>query len=309
MNIITLTVNPAVDKSAQIDQLVPEQKLNCKAIQYQAGGGGVNISRVLHTLNVKNKCLFTSGGDTGMFLQRLLKEEQLDISPITVEAWTRENLSVVDNKTEHQYRFGMPGSLLSNEEIALIKKMVYREVSEGSMFIISGSIAEQMPQDLYVQLIQLLRDKNVKIVVDTSGKALELTLKEPVFLIKPNQKELAQLAGKTFMSKNEQEAFASELVKSGRATYVVVSMGARGAFIASSEGIFYCSTPSVKVKSTIGAGDSMVAGMVYAIQNGLSAEAILKWGVVCGVATTMTDGTNLASKENIKIVRELMGYL
>lgn len=307
MNIITLTVNPAVDKSAQIDQLVPEQKLNCKAIQYQAGGGGVNISRVLHTLNIKNKCLFTSGGDTGRFLQSLLKEEQLDISPISVEAWTRENLSVVDNKTEQQYRFGMPGSALSADEIALIKKIVHREVAQDSMFIISGSISEHMPQDLYVQLIQLLQDKNVKIVLDTSGKALELTLKEPVFLIKPNQKELAQLAGKSFMSKDEQEAFALKLVEKGNATYVVVSMGSRGAFIASAEGISYCSTPSVKVKSTIGAGDSMVAGMVYAIQNGLSAKDILKWGVVCGVATTMTDGTNLASKENIKIVSDLMG--
>ncbi len=306
MKIITLTVNPAVDKSAQIDQLVPEQKLNCKAIQYQAGGGGVNISRVLHTLKVNNKCLFTSGGDTGLFLKRLLKEEQLDISPIPVESWTRENLSVVDNKTEHQYRFGMPGGTISAEEIVLIKKIVHREVTEDAMFIISGSIAEHMPQDLYVQLIQLLQNKNVKVVVDTSGKALELTLKEPVFLIKPNQKELAQLAGKLFMSKHEQEAFALELVKKGKATYVVVSMGARGAFIASADGISYCNTPSVKVKSTIGAGDSMVAGMVYAIQNGLSAADILKWGVVCGVATTMTDGTNLASKENIKIVSGLM---
>lgn len=306
MNIVTLTVNPALDKSVQIDQLVPEQKLNCKAIQYQAGGGGVNISRVLNTLNVKNKCLFTSGGDTGKFLERLVKEEQLDISPISVKAWTRENLSVVDTKTELQYRFGMPGNGLSAEEIALIKKMVDREVTDNSMFIISGSIAEQMPQDLYVQLIQLLKSKHVKIVLDTSGKALELTLKESLYLIKPNQKELAHLAGKSFMTKEAQEKFALQLVNDGKATYVVVSMGARGAFIASSEGISYCSTPSVKVKSTIGAGDSMVAGMVYAIQNGLTPDAILKWGVICGVATTMTDGTNLASKENIKIVSSLM---
>lgn len=306
MNIITLTVNPAVDKSTEIDQLVPEQKLKCKAIQYQAGGGGVNISRVLHTLKVNNKCLFTSGGDTGLFLERLLREESLSVLPIPVEAWTRENLAVVDTKTELQYRFGMPGGALSNDEIEFLKSVINKEVTNGSLFIISGSLSEQMPQDLYVELIRMLADKDVKIIIDTSGKALELSLKEPVYLIKPNQKELAQLAGKDFLSKDEQEAFALELVKTGKATYVVVSMGARGAFLASNEGIFYCSTPSVKVKSTIGAGDSMVGGMVYALQQGLSSKEILKWGVACGVATTMTNGTNLATQENIKIVLSLL---
>jgi 6-phosphofructokinase 2 len=307
MNIITLTVNPAVDKSAEIDQLVPEQKLKCKAIQYQAGGGGVNISRVLHTLKVNNKCIFTAGGDTGLFLERLLREEALSVLPIPVEAWTRENLAVVDTKTELQYRFGMPGGNLSADEIGLLKSVINKEVTDGSLFIISGSLSDEMPQDLYVQLIQMLASKDIKIIVDTSGKALELSLKEPVYLIKPNQKELAQLAGKDFLSKDQQEAFAMELVKTGKATYVVVSMGARGAFLASNEGVFYCSTPSVKVKSTIGAGDSMVGGMVYALQQGLSSKEILKWGVACGVATTMTDGTNLATQENIKIVMDLLG--
>lgn len=98
-----------------------------------------------------------------------------------------------------------------------------------------------------------------------------------------------------------------ELVHSKRATYVAVSLGARGAFLASPNGIFYSSTPSEKVKSTIGAGDSMVAGMVYAIQQGLSSEDILKWGIICGVATTMTEGTNLATKENINAVMALIG--
>jgi 6-phosphofructokinase 2 len=306
MNIITLTVNPAVDKSAVIDQLVPEQKLSCEAIQYQAGGGGVNISRVLHTLDIDNTCLFTSGGDTGLFLERLLKEEKLTILPIAVESWTRENLSVVDAKTELQYRFGMPGGALSTTELEHLKSIVNKEVKEESFFIISGSLSKKMPQDLYVQLIQMLADKNAKIILDTSSKALQLTLSEPVYLIKPNQKELAQLAGKDFMSKDEQEAFAMELVRSGKAKYVVVSMGARGAFLASDEGLFYCSTPSVKVKSTIGAGDSMVGGMVYALQKGLSSKEILKWGIACGVATTMTDGTNLATRANIKAVMNLL---
>jgi len=306
MNVITLTLNPALDKSAKIDQLLPEQKLKCHSIQYQAGGGGVNISRVLNELQVKNKCLFTAGGDTGSQLKKLLKEEQINIKPIDVKAWTRENLSVVNTKTDLQYRFGMPGNELQKEEIEAVKAILKEEVKENSILVLSGSLAEKTPSNLYVSFINMLAEKNVKVIVDTSGEALMETLKENVYLIKPNQKELADLAGKDFLSKNEQEDFAMELIHSKKAKYVVVSLGARGAFIASSEGVFYRSAPSVKVRSTIGAGDSMVAGMVYAIQKGLQSEDILKWGVVCGVATTMTEGPNLATKEDMNTVMSLM---
>ena len=306
MDITTLTLNPALDKSAQVDQFVQEQKLKCHSIQYQAGGGGVNISRVLHTLQVKNKCIFTSGGDTGLYLKNLLVKENIDLKTIAVNSWTRENLSIVDTKTELQYRFGMPGNDLNTSDIELIKTELTNEVKDNSILVLSGSLSEKTPSNLYATLLKMLAGKNVKVVIDTSGQALIETLKENVYLVKPNQRELAQLAGKEFLSKNEQEDFAMELINSKKAKLVVVSMGARGAFLASSEGIFYKSAPSVKVKSTVGAGDSMVAGMVYAIQQGLSSEEILKWGVVCGVATTMTEGTNLASQENINKVLELI---
>jgi len=306
MDITTLTLNPALDKSAQVDQFVPEQKLKCHSIQYQAGGGGVNISRVLHTLQVKNKCIFTSGGDKGLYLKNLLVKENIDLKTIAVNSWTRENLSIVDTKTELQYRFGMPGNDLNTSDIELIKTELTNEVKDNSILVLSGSLSEKTPSNLYATLLKMLAGKNVKVVIDTSGQALIETLKENVYLVKPNQRELAQLAGKEFLSKNEQEDFAMELINSKKAKLVVVSMGARGAFLASSEGIFYKSAPSVKVKSTVGAGDSMVAGMVYAIQQGLSSEEILKWGVVCGVATTMTEGTNLASQENINKVLELI---
>tara|TARA_R110002096_G_scaffold1077_1_gene5817 strand:+ start:9895 stop:10821 length:927 start_codon:yes stop_codon:yes gene_type:complete len=306
MNIVTLTINPSLDKSAKIDQLIPEQKLKCHDIQFQAGGGGVNISRVLHTLGVKNNCVFTCGGDTGDTLKGLLEDEKLEITPIPVEHWTRENLAIVDTKTDLQYRFGMPGKGISATTIKDIKITINKLVTDDSILIISGSIPDSMSPDFYVELIDNLTAKNVKLIIDTSGAALKASLKKPVFLMKPNQSELAQLAGKDFLTKTEQEAFVMELITSKRAQYVIVSLGARGAFLASEQGIFYQSTPSIKVKSTIGAGDSMVAGMVCAIAKGYSSKDILKWGVVCGVATTMTDGTNLASKENIHKVLELM---
>lgn len=306
MKIITLTVNPALDKSAKVDGLIPTQKLKCHSIHFQPGGGGINISRMLKRLGAETTCIFPSGGDTGKYLADLLVKETVHPEIVPVKAWTRENLSVVDTQSDLQYRFGMPGNELSNKELEAIKNLLTEKVDSEDILVLSGSLAENMPVDYYAQLIKLFADKNVKIIIDTSGPALKEALKENVFLMKPNQRELAQLAGKEFLYTAEQEAIAVELVNTKKAEYVVVSLGARGAFLACNDGVFYKSTPSVKVKSTIGAGDSMVAGLIYGVQNNFPPEKILKYGVACGVATTMNEGTNLGSKENIDTVLKLM---
>lgn len=306
MKIITLTINPALDKSAKVDGLIPTQKLKCHSIQYQPGGGGINISRMLKRLGTETVCMLTSGGDTGKYLTELLIKETIQPEIISVKDWTRENLSVVDTQSDLQYRLGMPGSELSVTELNAIKNLLSEKVDSEDILVLSGSLAENMPTDFYAQLIKLFAEKNVKIIIDTSGAALKEALKEKVYLIKPNQRELAQLAEKEFMYTVEQETFAMELIKSEKAKYVVVSLGARGAFLACNEGVFYKSTPSVKVKSTIGAGDSMVAGLIYGIQNNFPPEKILKYGVAFGVATTMGEGTTLGTKENIDMVLKLM---
>lgn len=306
MKIITLTVNPALDKSAKIDGLIPTQKLKCHSIQYHAGGGGINVSRLLKNLDTETTCIATSGGDTGKYLTDLLVKQHIEIKVIPVEGWTRENLSVVDTQSGLQYRFGMPGNELGETEMDAIKKLLNEIVEPQDILVLSGSLAPKMPSDFYAQLIKSLADKNLKVVIDTSGEALKEALKEKVYLIKPNQRELAQLAEKEFMYTVEQETFAMELIKSEKAQYVVVSLGARGAFLACDDGVFYKSTPSVKVKSTIGAGDSMVAGLIYGILNEFPPEKILKWGVACGVATTMSEGTALGTKEDIDTVLKLM---
>lgn len=299
MKIVTLTLNPALDKSVKADGIVPDHKLKCHSINYQPGGGGINITRVLNRLGVTSSCVFPYGGNSGMSLNELLNKENIKPQSISIKAWTRENLSVIDTHAGLQYRFGMPGNILSNSELIEIEAALEKLLDENDVFVLSGSIAEEMPIDYYAKLIRRLAGKNVKVVLDTSGLALKEAFKEGIYLIKPNQRELAQLAGKDFLSSVEQEKFALEIIKSQKVRYVVVSLGGRGAFVASNDGITYQSTPSVLVKSTIGAGDSMVAGLIYAIQNNCSAELMLKWGVACGVAATMSEGTGLANKENI----------
>ena len=306
MKIITLTLNPALDKNAKVDGLIPASKMRCHSIQYQSGGGGINVSRILKRLEVDSNCVFPSGGDTGIHLTRLLKEEGVQTNPISIKDWTRENLAIVDTNTNLQYRFGMPGNELSEEELIAIKKTLAKYVQKDDFLVLSGSLAKNLPQNFYSKLIEEFSNKQPKIVVDTSGISLIKTLEQSVYLIKPNQRELAQLAGKEFLSNIEQEEFAKELVEKGKAKYVVVSLGAKGAFLACKEGVFYQSTPSVQVKSTIGAGDSMVGGLIYGIQKEYTPKDILKMGVACGVATTMSEGTQLASTKNIDKVLQLI---
>lgn len=305
-NIITLTVNPAVDKSAKVDGMIPEHKLSCHSFDYQPGGGGINISRILQRLEQNSDCLFTSGGDNGKLLQSLLLKENINTHPISVQEPTRENFSVVDTTTNFQYRFGMPGGKVSHSELEALTSKLLEIVKDGDILALSGSLSSSMPSDFYVHIIRMLKNKNIKIVLDTSGQALKQAIEHKVCLVKPNQRELAFLADKDFLSNKEQEDFAMQLVTSNLVEYVVLSMGAKGAFMASKNGVVYQQTPVVPVHSTIGAGDSMVAGLIYGIQQSLSPQQMLKYGVACGSATTMSEGTSLATIENIKYTLSLL---
>jgi 6-phosphofructokinase 2 len=308
MNIITLTVNPALDKSALVDGIVPEQKLSCYAIRTQPGGGGINISRILSRLDTESNCFFTSGGDNGKFLESLLLTEHLNFTGIPVKESTRENCSVTDTRTSLQYRFGMPGNAISKSEINVIFSMIKNQVKLNDILVLSGSLAKNIPDNFYAQLIKNVETKKLKIIVDTSGPALLKAIDGalPIHLIKPNQKELAQLAGKTFLSNKEQENFAMHLVQEKNVKYVVVSLGPKGAFMASKTGVIYQRAPAIEVKSTIGAGDSLVAGLIFGIKNKFPPQEMIKFGVACGAATTMSEGTDLATKESIYFALDLL---
>ncbi|PNW28691.1 1-phosphofructokinase family hexose kinase [Formosa algae] len=302
MKIITLTINPALDKSAKVNDITPFDKLECYDITYHPGGGGVNISRVLHRLGVESDCLFPYGGKTGEHLVELLKEQHVHVIGTPISNLTRENFAVFNTETKLQYRFGMPTSPFSEAELEPIEALINTHVTTGDIFVISGSLPVGLPTQYYSKLIRNLKAKQVKVVVDTSGPVFNEVLKNELFLIKPNQKELARLAGKDSLTKSEREDFALKMVADNIAQYVVVSLGKDGAFMAHKNGIEYVSAPVISVNSTIGAGDSMVAGLIYAITQNKTPRNMLRWGVACGVAATLSEGSDLAHKDNIEKV-------
>ncbi|PQJ72402.1 1-phosphofructokinase family hexose kinase [Polaribacter butkevichii] len=306
MKVVTLTINPALDKSAKVAEMTPFDKLECSDITYHPGGGGVNISRVLHRLAIDSHCLFPYGGKTGEHLKDLLKAQHINVFATPISIWTRENFAVFDEKTGLQFRFGMPTTPFNEVEMESVEKLINEQVENNDIFVISGSLPVGLPTDYYSKLIQNLTAKGVKVIVDTSGPVFNEVLKNELFLIKPNQKELARLAGVEAQTKEEQEAFALKMVADQIAQYVVVSLGKDGAFIAHKNGIDYVSAPVISVKSTIGAGDSMVAGLIYAITQNETPKNMLRWGVACGVSATLSEGSDLAHKINIDKILKLV---
>jgi 6-phosphofructokinase 2 len=297
-HVLTITLNPTVDKSCEAEGIKPEKKLRCSQPKYEPGGGGINVSRGLARLVIHSTALFTSGGRTGELLEKLLEDENVAIHPVPVSAATRENFIVVDTISNDQYRFGMPGEEITKAETKAIHDQILGSSPFPEIAVISGSLPPGIEPAFLSRLVKELKAKNVKIVADTSGDALTEILKEGVFLLKPNLGELSRLTGKGELDNESADEAAKQLIDEGKAEIVVVSMGPQGAYLVTKDETLHVPAPSVKKLSTVGAGDSMVAGMVSVLARGGSNAEMARMGVACGTAATMSKGTGLFTKEN-----------
>lgn len=294
--IITLTLNPSLDKSTHFTGLVAEQKIRCEKPRYDAGGGGINVSKAIAKLGGNSLCIHTSGGSAGKMLEELIQKEGIENNVIPTQNWTRENFIAFENTNKAQYRFGFPGNaLLEDEKEAVIE--IIKEL-KADYLVISGSLNEGLPTDFYQQIAETAKASGIKVIVDTSGEPLRKVLEKGVYLIKPNIGELAKLIGVERLALPEVEKAAKTLIEKGGAEVVVVSLGAEGAILVSKDKTEFVNAPKVEKKSTVGAGDSMVGGMVWALSQNKPLKEVLLWGVACGTAATMNEGTQLFKKED-----------
>lgn len=298
--IVTLTLNPALDKSTETVRLMPDEKLRCDPPRWEPGGGGINVSRAIRNLGGDSLCIYLAGGPTGAKMEELLEAEGINQMRIPAKEATRENLVIFEQSTQKQYRFGMPGAKVSPEELEACLEAI-RNLPEGVEFLVaSGSLPTGAPDDFYGQITQLTCEKGMRCVIDTSGKALARATAHGVCLLKPNLGELSQLAGKEHINAMEQEQIAQDIIREGKASMLAVSLGPRGAMLATQDIIEYVVPPTVKILSTVGAGDSMVAGMVLALSLGKSHRDTIRWGVAAGTAATMTPGSELCRREDVE---------
>lgn len=297
-SVLTITLNPTVDKSCSVENIKPEKKLRCSPPLYEPGGGGINVSRGLVRLGVPATAFFPSGGRTGELLEKLLEDEKVATKPLKVKGETRENFIVVDTASNEQYRFGMPGEELHESEAEAIFKTLETYSPTPEIAVISGSLPPGMKPSFLRKLVAGLKRKGTKVVADTSGEALNAVLEEGVFLLKPNLGELGRLSGKKELDNDSAGEAARQIINNGQAEVIVVSMGPQGACLVTKEEIYYIPAPSVKKLSTVGAGDSMVAGMISVMAKGGSFMEMARMGVACGTAATMNPGTGLFKPED-----------
>lgn len=299
-HIVTFTINPTLDKSTSIEKLVPEQKLRCAKPVIEPGGGGINVSRVIRRLGGDSLAVFTTGGNTGKSLQEMLTQEGVRQLPIPISNRTRENFIVLETLTNQQFRFGLGGPGLSEKEWQNCLTVLSQLDPKPDYLVASGSLPPGVPTDFYARVARIAREMGARFILDTSGEALQLAANEGVYLLKPNLMELGMLVGAETVLLEGVVGAARRVIKIGHCEVVVVSMGPDGALLISKDKVDLVPAPVVPKHSTVGAGDSMVAGMVYSLALGRNLSEMVRYGVACGTAATMNTGTELCHPADVE---------
>lgn len=306
--VFTLTLAPSLDSATVTPQIYPEGKLRCTTPVFEPGGGGINVARAISHLGGNATALFPAGGATGEHLTALLEKENVNVDTIPSQDWTRQNLHVHVEASGEQYRFVMPGAHLSQDEFRQLEEKVLA-LESGSLLVISGSLPPGVDLADFTQLIKRAQQNGLRCIIDSSGEALAAALDiGGIELVKPNQKELAALVGRDLTQPDDVRQAAQELVRSGKARRVVVSLGPQGALGVDETDCVQVVPPPVKSQSTVGAGDSMVGAMTLKLAQQASLLDMVRYGVAAGSAATLNQGTRLCSHENTeKIYQYLQG--
>lgn len=296
--IATVTLNPALDKSIYVDKLRPNDTNRIAKIEIDAGGKGINASRVLKELGSDTLALGFLGGRTGRFIEHVLGEEGIPTDFVHVRAETRTNVSVQEASGAPPTTLNEPGPRVAKREFDELCVKVREAAGNSSMMILGGSLPPGAPEDAYRTLVEIVQDAGARAILDSDGEPMRLGMQAVPFMIKPNRAEAQRLVDVKVESLDDAVRALELLARTG-IQIVVISMGARGAVARSAEGVWYAVPPKVEVVSTIGSGDSMLAGMAHILSRGGPLDEALKWGTAAGAATAMTDGTEICKRRQV----------
>ena len=298
--IATVTMNPAVDVSTRVGRVLAERKMRCGPPRYEPGGGGINVARAVRKLGGEASALFPAGGPAGRLLQDLLSREGVPKIPIPIESWTRENLNVLEEETGRQFRFVLPGPTLREEEWRRCFQAIEGFDPFPAFLVASGSLPPGVPEDFYARLAALAKRRSARLVLDSSGPALRSAVEEGVYLCKPSLREFREWTGEASADEARWRGLAREIVGKGRCEVLVLSLGSGGALWTTRTEQERLTAPAVSVSSSVGAGDSMVAGIVLSLWRGRSLREAVCFGVAAAAAAVMNPGTELCRREDVE---------
>ncbi len=296
--ILAVSLNPSIDVSAVTETVTVEHKLRCTETRRDPGGGAINVARVLKRFGADCRALYPAGGVLGQLLRALLDAEGVAGITFDIAAETRESFTVLERASGREFRFVLPGPELSAKEWQACLDRVAALAEPPAYLVASGSLPPGVPDDLYARLARIARERGSRMVLDASGRALAAALEEGVYLVKPNLRELRELTGQALEAEDEWCSAASGLVTSGKAQVVALSLGHRGALLAAEGVKLRAPAIPVPIASTVGAGDSFLAAMVWRLAAGAALEDAFRYGVAGGTAALLAPGTSLAHADD-----------
>jgi 6-phosphofructokinase 2 len=256
------------------------------------------VARAIRRLGGEALAIYPAGGAAGELLRALLEAEGVEQRPLPIAAWTRENLNVLEESTGHQFRFVFPGPRLASRDWEGALEAVAALRPAPAYLVASGSLPPGAPDDFYARLAGLSRRMGARFVLDTSGEAARRALEEGIHLLKPSLREFQQLTGLTDGEEPHLVSEAQRLISGRRCEALVISLGAAGVLSVTSRGSERLLSPTVPVRSTVGAGDSMLAGIVLGLAQGRDFSEAVRFGIAAGAATVMNPGTELCHRDD-----------
>lgn len=296
--IYTLTLNPALDRELTVAALEPNAVLRATSARVDYGGKGFNVSRALAALGTPSVALGLLGGPTGAAMKAGLSRQGIAVDVVSIGGETRTNVSIVATDTGDHVKVNEAGPIVTGEERESLVDRVSALARPGDLWVLAGSLPPGLPPDLYASLVELLRGYGARVILDASGEAFALGCQARPFLIKPNAVEAEAATGQPTRTAAETLA-AAERLRSFGPENVVISRGADGAVLATTDGRWIGTAPHIDESNPIGAGDALVAGLVHAIHLNAPWSDVLRTGLASGAAAASLPGTDFGDLDYV----------
>ena len=297
--ISVLALNPAVDISYEIQQLVVDRKVRAESTRYSPGGNGINVARSLAELGMPFRCYSVVGGESGDLLLRLLGDSLGENHTIfRVDGETRVNATLLQKFPRGQYEVDSAGPEITSDVLEDLTGSFLSGCGAG-FGVLTGSIPPGVPDDYVGRLAQQIWEQGGRAVVDAYGPVLSTALEAQPYLVRLNRYVL-EMAIKRSLESIEAVASSARELQRGGVSCVCITLGADGAILVDENNSLHCSVPRIHVQSTVGCGDALLAGLLAAAHRGEDSRAMLQLGVLCGSATATRPGTELFRREDFE---------
>jgi 1-phosphofructokinase family hexose kinase len=297
--IITITLNPALDRTLTVPSIRFNDVLRAKEVRHDWGGKGFNVSRALQALGARSLVMGLVGGTAGNALECGLADLGLETDLVQIEGNTRTNTVITELDTGRYIKVNEPGAEVQAGELAYLEDRIRERLHPDDWWILSGSLPPGAPPDYYAHLVKLIHSEGARALVDTSGLPLALALEAQPFLVKPNAEEAGEIMGQAIEDDTDAMNAADLLLERG-VSFVALSLGAGGMLFATKKQKVLAIPPRAQISSPVGAGDALLAGIVWAMTQGLALEETACWGVASGTAAAMCPGSGIGTRSQVE---------